>query len=108
MKTTYKILKIYEFNNYIVFKKLENGSIYWKSIKFFKTYEEAENYIKKEGKKMKRYKRGYVIMPNTYKSIRVEMNLYKNEYKDVFISWEGGWQKVKYNKKIKVWEFDYE
>ena len=57
---------------------------------------------------MKRYKRATVMLPSSYGNEYIRMNLYKNEYKDVFISWEGDWQKVKYNKEIKVWEFDYE
>ena len=61
---------------------------------------------------MKRYKRGYVMLPVEYGSNILEMNLYQQNKTynlkegQVFINWEGEWHSVVYDEKLEIYIFD--
>ena len=61
---------------------------------------------------MKRYKRGYVMLPVEYGSNIEEMNLYQQNKTynlkegQVFILWEGEWHIVVYDEKLDIYIFN--
>jgi len=61
---------------------------------------------------MKRYKRGYVMLPVEYGLNIEEMNLYKQNKTynlkegQVFVLWEGEWHSVVYDEKLEIYIFN--
>jgi hypothetical protein len=61
---------------------------------------------------MKRYKRGYVMLPVEYGLKILEMNLYQQNKTynlkegQVFINWEGEWHSVVYDEKLEMYIFN--
>ena len=60
---------------------------------------------------MKRYKRGYVMLPVKYGLKILEMNLYQQNKTynlkegQVFILWESEWHSVVYDEKLEIYIF---
>ena len=60
---------------------------------------------------MKRYKRGYVMLPVEYGLKILEMNLYQQNKTynlkegQVFILWESEWHSVVYDEKLEIYIF---